>query len=93
MKDTMVTVGGHCCKLTSHLPTLSICNIYPYTVLYPVFLSGCINAVSLSWEVFLETRSEELGRKNEEEEKARLRVHYQTGHHDRHLALSISANV
>ena len=62
-------------------------------ILFPVCLSGCVNAVSLFQEVILQTRSEELGAENEEEEKPNLGVHNQSGHHDRHLSLSISANI
>lgn len=55
-------------------------------------LSECVNAVSLFQEVILETRSEELGAEKEEE-KASLGAHNQSGHRDRHLGLSISANI
>ena len=66
---------------------INICNIDAYTVLYHVFLSWCVHTVSLVLEVILDLNSEELDRKNKEEEKSRLRVHYQTGHHYRHLGL------
>lgn len=55
-------------------------------------LSECVNAVSLFQEVILETKSEELGAEKEEE-KASLGAHNQSGHRDRHLGLSISANI